>query len=260
MTDAPQSPAPAPQTPLGRFCWHEIMTRDPAVARDFYATVAGWGTSTWEDGDEPYEMWMNGERPLGGLLDLPAPDVPPCWLAYISVPDLDATLARAKSLGGSVMNVIAVDQVGRFAVLADPQGAVFAVLEPEGETPGHDDVPAIGDFSWNELATTDADAAWSFYSQVFGWQDAGGADMGEMGFYRSFSRGAHPIGGVCNAPEGMPAGWLYYIRVPDVAAAAEMVTAKGGRILNGPMEVPGGDIVAQCMDAQGIAFAVHSTP
>ncbi len=249
----------SPQTPLGRFCWHEIMTRDPDAARDFYRTVAGWGTSVWDGGDEPYQMWMNGERPLGGLLALPAPEVPPCWMAYISTPDRNATLARVRALGGSVMNEIEVPEVGRFAVIADPQGGVFAVLEPEGETPGHDEVPVVGDFSWNELATTDADAAWSFYSELFGWEEAGRMDMGEMGMYRSFGQGAHPIGGIFHAPEGMPAGWLHYIRVPDVAAALESVKALGGRILNGPMDVPGGDRVAQCMDAHGIAFALHAT-
>ncbi len=248
-----------PRIPLGRFCWHELMTSDRAAARDFYRSLAGWTMSTWEGGGEPYEMWVNGERPLGGLLDLPAPETPPCWLAYVSVPDLDDILERAKAWKGSILNVLAVPQVGRFAVLADPQGAVFAVIEPEGETPGHDDPPAVGDVSWNELATTDPEAAWSFYSDLFGWQDAGRMDMGELGEYLPFAAGAHPIGGICKAPAGMPAAWLYYIRVPDMDVALERIRAKGGQILNGPMEVPDGDMVAQCMDNRGIAFAVHAT-
>ena len=246
--------------PLGRFSWHELMTTDLDAARNFYSKIAGWGTSIWDGGDKPYEMWMNGEMPVGGLMELPSPDVPPCWLAYVSTPDLDGTLEKVRNLGGAVLGEMAVPEVGRFAVIADPQGGVIAVIEPEGVSPGHDGPAALGEFSWCELATTDMEAAWSFYSQVFGWQEAGRMDMGEMGFYQMFGRGAHPLGGIFNGPPEMPAvGWLLYMRVPDAHAAVETVTALGGRILNGPMEVPGGDLIAQCMDPQGVAFAVHST-
>lgn len=245
--------------PLGRFTWHELMTPDEDAARDFYPKITGWGTSVWEEGEEPYEMWMNGEVPVGGLMDLPAPDVPPCWLAYLSTPDLDATLDRVRSGGGTVLNQMAVPEVGRFAVLSDPQGGVVAVLEPAGETAGHDGVPELGEFSWHELSTSDADAAWAFYSEVFGWHETSRMDMGEMGFYQIFGRGAHPIGGIFNGPPGTPAGWLLYVRVPDVHAAAETVKAAGGQVMNGPMEVPSGDFVAHCMDPQGVAFALHAT-
>ena len=246
--------------PLGRFTWHEVMTTDPDAARDFYPRITGWGTSVWDDGGKPYEMWMNGEMPVGGLMDLPAPDVPPCWLAYLSTPDLDATLAKARDHGGAVLEEMAVPEVGRFAVLADPQGGVIAVMEPEGETAGHDGAPNIGEFSWHELATTDADAAWAFYSEVFGWEATSRTDMGEMGFYNMFGRGAQPLGGIFNGPPDMPAvGWLLYVRVPDVQAAVETVKASGGKILNGPMQVPAGDFIAHCMDPQGVAFAVHAT-
>lgn len=246
-------------TPLGRFAWHEVMTTDTDAARDFYPGIIGWGTSMWDGGDMPYEMWMNGEMPVGGLMDLPAPEVPPCWLVYVSTPDLDATLAKVRGHGGAVLNEMAVPEVGRFAVIADPQGGVIAVLEPEGETPGHDGDPNIGEFSWHELATTDADAAWAFYSEVFGWEETSRMDMGEMGFYQMFGRGARPLGGIFNGPPGMPAvGWLPYVMVPDVHAAAETVKASGGKILQGPMEVPAGDFIAHCMDPQGVAFAVHA--
>lgn len=247
-------------TPLGRFSWHELMTTNVGAARDFYTRITGWGTSMWDGGEKPYEMWMNGEMPVGGLMDLPSADVPPCWLAYISTPDRDETLRKVKELGGAVLGEMAVPQVGRFAVIADPQGGVIAVLEPEGETPGHDGRPELGRFSWHELATTDADAAWAFYAEVFGWEAAERMDMGDMGFYQTFGRGAHPLGGIFNGPPEMQAvGWLLYVRVEDVNAAVETVTAAGGRILNGPMEVPGGDMIAQCMDPQGVAFAVHAT-
>ena len=246
--------------PLGRFSWHEVMTTDTGAARDFYPKITGWGTSVWNGGGEPYEMWMNGEMPVGGLMHLPAPEVPPCWLVYLSTPDLDETLASVRDHGGAVLKEMAVPEVGRFAVVADPQGGVIAVIEPEGDAAGHDGAPNIGEFSWHELATTDADGAWAFYSAVFGWEETSRMDMGEMGFYRMFGRGAHPLGGIFNGPPDMPGvGWLPYVRVPDVQAAAEAVGAEGGKLLREPMEVPGGDLIAHCMDPQGVAFAVHST-
>lgn len=244
--------------PLGRFSWHEVMTTDTDAARSFYTQITGWGTSIWDGGDEPYEMWMNGEMPVAGLMGLPAPDVPPCWLAYLSTPDLDDTLAKVKSGGGSVLAEMQVPEVGRFAVITDPQGGAIAVIEPEGDAGGHDGQPALGEFSWRELSTTDADAAWAFYSDVFGWEATSRMDMGEAGFYQMFGLGTQPLGGIYNTPKGAPVGWLLYIRVPDAHAAADTVRELGGQVLNGPMEVPGGDFIAQCLDPQGVPFAVHS--
>jgi len=128
-------------------------------------------------------------------------------------------------------------------------------------TPGHDELAQLGEFSWRELATTDWEAAWAFYSELFGWQEADRMDMGEAGIYQMFHRGAQPLGGFYNRPPEMPvSAWLNYVRVPDAFAAAKKVTELGGTVLNGPMEVPGGGFIAQCLDPQGAAFAVHSEP
>ncbi len=248
------------ETPLGRFCWHELMTPEPKSAREFYGRVVGWTTSTWEGGEDPYEMWMNGETPVGGVMGLPSPDTPPCWLAYVSTPDLDATLATVRDAGGEVMVEMSVEEVGRFAVLGDPQGGVIAVLEPEGETPGHDGASLVGEFSWRDLPTTDMRAALAFYTNIFGWEKTEQMDMGDSGIYQMFGRAGRTLGGIFNGPEEMPAvGWLPYVRVQDAATAAATVEELGGRVLNGPMEVPGGgEHIAHCMDPHGIAFAVHS--
>ncbi len=252
-----------PDTPNGRFCWYELMTTDPEAAQAFYARVAGWTTCPWEDGETPYTMWMSGERPIGGVMTLPeeaaASGAPPCWLAYVSTPDADATTSKATSLGGKVLHSMDIPKVGRIAVLADPTGGVLSVLQPEEETPGHDAFAEVGEFSWHELATRDWKAAWAYYSDLFGWQEADQMDMGEMGVYQMFGRGAHPLGGMFNGPEERPVGWVFYVRVPDVNAAVETVKELGGQVMNGPMEVPGGDLVAQCMDPQGVVFALHST-
>jgi uncharacterized protein len=245
----------------GRFVWFDLSTPDPKGAQAFYTKVAGWGTQNWDQMD--YTMWTANGATIGGIMpsNPQSGGAPPHWLAHITVPDVDATVKQAESLGGRT-HVPATDipTVGRFAVLADPQGAVFAVFSPQGNAPGQDGEPAIGEFSWHELMTTDYAAAFTFYQALFGWDKQAEHDMGEIGVYLIFSRNGRELGGMFNRPPGMPAppNWLQYIRVESADAAAERVKANGGQILNGPMDVPGGDRIAQCMDPQGAAFAVHS--
>jgi hypothetical protein len=249
--------------PLGRFCWYELLTTDPAAAPGFYGPIAGWGTSQWEGGAMPYTMWSNGETTIGGIMALPeeaiAQGAPPNWLVHISTPNLSETVDQAQSLGATVLNRMAVPDVGEFAIIQDPQGAVFSAYQPSGDAPGTDDVPSVGEFSWHELMTSDWEGAWSFYSSLFGWEKTEAMDMGEMGTYQMYGRGAHPLGGMMNRPPDMPvSAWLFYVRVPDTFAAVEKVKELGGKVMNGPMEVPGGDMIAQCCDPQGAWFAVHS--
>ena len=251
--------------PLGRFCWYELLTTDPEGAAAFYGRITGWATEAWEGGDAPYEVWMKGEQGIGGLMALPGEvagaGVPPHWLPYLATPDAAATIAQAEELGASVLwGPQALPEVGTVAALRDPQGAVFCIHQPAGEIPGTDGPPGVGDISWHELPTTDGEAALAFYRTLFGWQEAEEMDMGEAGMYRMFHNGAHPLGGIYDKPPEIPMpAWILYIRVPDVDAAASTVEELGGRVLHGPMEVPGGDRIVQCSDPQGGVFALHST-
>ncbi len=148
---------------------------------------------------------------------------------------------------------------GRFVwhelMTTDPDGAVRFY-------PGGGDEAALGDFSWHELATADYRAAWEFYRTLFGWEYRELFDIGAGGVYWMFGRvGAGPtLGGMYNKPPETPAPphWLCYVRVPSADKAAAAVARLGGGVVNGPMEVPGGDRIAQCVDPQGAAFAVHS--
>lgn len=252
--------------PRGRFIWHELLTTDPEAAREFYVGLIGWGTTVWEGEKGPYPMFARGETPYAGIMQLPeeavAGGAPPHWLPYVAAPDVDATAARTVELGGKVMvGPMDVPTVGRFAVLGDPQGATFAVYRPENDDdPGHDGPPEPGEFSWHELATTDWQAAFDFYRELFGWQVAEDYDMGEIGTYRVYGRVPDlALGGMCNKPAGTPGppAWLCYVRVEDVQQAVEAVQAAGGQVIHGPMEVPGGDWIAHCLDPQGGFFAVH---
>jgi predicted enzyme related to lactoylglutathione lyase len=247
----------------GPFVWHELMVPDPSSAPSFYSPVTGWNTQKF-DGGMDYTMWVNDEAPVGGLMALPgelaAVGVPPHWLHYIGVNDVDATAAQAEGLGGHVnLPPTDIPDVGRFAVIADPQGAVFAIYKSavNDESPGK---PRFGEFSWHELGTTDRESAWGFYSQLFGWRETSTMDMGGGMLYQMFGVGGEdPIGGIYKITpdmEGMPPNWMGYVLVKNVDDAISAVKQGGGQVLNGPMDIPGGRI-AVFADPQGAAFAAH---
>lgn len=255
---------------MGRFVWYELLTTDPAGAQDFYPAVTGWVTQVWEGGQEdkpPYTMWTAGGAPMGGLWELPeeARDqgAPPHWMGYVGVDDVDVKVERARELGARVLaEAQDVPDVGRFAILMDPQGAPFAVYRPHPDSQQTEPVSPDGRVSWHELATTDHESAWSFYNDLFGWQRVDSHDMGDGWMYEIFGHEGDelPTGGMFTKNDDMPGppAWLYYVHVADLDGALEAVRQNGGQILNGPMEVPGGDRVAQCMDPQGAMFALHA--
>jgi predicted enzyme related to lactoylglutathione lyase len=247
----------------GRFVWHDLITTDTGAAVDFYTKVAGWGTEQWNGGGAPYTMWMSNGAPLGGVTSMSqsASGMPPHWISYVCVPDTDATATQASALGGKVLHPPTdIPMIGRYAVIADPQGAPIAIFTPQAQAPGHEGAPNKGEFSWHELMTTDYAGAFDFYSTLFGWEKSDAHDMGPMGIYQIYSRNGLQIGGMFNKPADMPMppNWMVYIMVDSADRAAERVTKYGGKVCNGPMEVPGGDRIAQCMDPQGGMFAVHS--
>ena len=248
----------------GRFSWHELLTTDPVAAQTFYKQVIGWTTTTYEGGTMDYTMWVAGDAPVGGVMTIPpeaaAMNTPPNWLAYVDVTDADATINKAVSLGASVLAPArTVDQVGRFALLADPQGAVFAVIANATPLPPERD-PAVLEFCWHELTTTDLPAAIKFYQTLFGWQQLDEFDMGDKGTYHIFGRDQFRYGGMMRKPEGYeaPPNWLHYIEVDSADAATERALAAGGKVMLGPMDVPSGARISIMTDPQGAAFAVHS--
>ncbi len=251
--------------PRGRFVWHELMATDPDAALGFYPKVVGWKVQTWEH-DPSYRLWMMAGTPMGGLMRLPDEarrmGAPPHWMPYVAVPDVDATVRQAQAMGARVYVPPRDVPPGRFATLADPQGAAFSVFKPAATEPLGSDEPSLGDFSWHELTAADWRTAWEFYQKLFGWEYAESFEMGPGNTYWMFKRagGSRTLGGMYDKTPEMPAPphWLCYVMVQSADRAAEAVTRSGGRIVNGPMEVPGGDRIAQCLDPQGAAFAVHA--
>jgi uncharacterized protein len=249
----------------GRFVWQELTTEDPATAVAFYAKVVGWHAHP--NASHPtYTEFGIGSSHHAGMMpltdDARAAGVRSNWLPYIGAADVDSTVATAERLGGKVVHAAQdLEHVGRFATLNDPQGGVFAVFKPSGTgMPAPTTVP-LGAFAWLELATSDYEAAFGFYSKLFGWQAMQRMDMGPQGVYLIFGADGVQRGGMYKMQQERSSRpyWLPYAEVANADAAAAAASAGGGRIIAGPMDVPGGGRMAQLLDPSGAMFAVHST-
>ena len=249
----------------GLFVWYELLTKEVQAAIAFYSDVAGWKTRPFAEGGD-YIMWVGSQGPLGGVMKLPDEvarmGVPPHWMAHVQVEDVDATAALTRKLGGKVYKEATdIPTVGRFAVIGDPQGAAIAIFKPDGAMTLHD-LSKEGELCWNELLTSDSAAAFRFHSELFGWKIIEEMDMGPMGTYRVFGAGEKRLGGMMTTPSGasMPPMWMFYTETGDLDAAMKRATKRGAKVMNGPMDVPGGGRIAQLMDPQGAAFALHQAP
>lgn len=250
--------------PQGRFVWHELMTTDTKAAKAFYGKVVGWGAQDMPTPGMTYTLLTAGQASVAGLMDIPENakkmNAPPSWTGYVGVEDVDGTVDRIKKLGGTVyVTPTDIPNIGRFAVVTDPQKAAFALFKQQSAPPQDQQAQpnAPGQVGWNELCADDWQKAFAFYSGLFGWKKGEAHDMGPMGTYQIFLAGDQPIGGMFNKPPMVPAPfWLYYVNVKSIDAATESVKGNGGQIINGPMEVPGGSWIVQCKDPQGAMFAL----
>ena len=250
--------------PVGSFVWYEYMAADAKAAADFYARVVGWSAKDAGMSGLPYTLFAVGSMAVGGLMALPEEarrmGARPGWLGYVGVPDVDAYAAKLVAAGGRVHRAAAdIPGVGRFAVVADPQGAGFVLFkggpEEDPRPPLADD--AVGNVGWRELRAVDIDRAFAFYSGLFGWRKTRAADMGPMGAYQVFETAGGQAGGMMAKTAETPAPfWLFYFNVEAIDAAAKRIVAAGGRLLAGPREVPGGGWVARGVDPQGAEFAL----
>ena len=244
----------------GRFIWYELLTPSVAGAKAFYSDVVGWSCNEAMPG---YTVVGPGAG-IGGIMETPAElkaqGVPPNWTGYVAVDDVDASAAQVTELGGTVMRTPQdIPGIGRFAIVADPTGAVIAIMTPaplEGPRP-QPPAGAAGTAGWHELYAGDLETAFAFYAELFGWKQDSDMDMGPMGAYRLFSNADGQVGGMMKKPAEVPApAWLYYFRTGDIEAAKARVTKAGGQVMSGPMEVPGGDWIIQAADPQGAMFAL----
>ncbi len=246
----------------GRFVWYELLTTDMPSAAAFYAEVVGWAVKDASSLELAYTLLTAGDAPVVGLMNLPEEGVrmgaTPRWLGYVAVDDMDARAAQIRRLGGAILVAPTDSNIGRISVVADPQGATFALvtgLTYGGSQPDGSDEP--GRVGWHELLAEDRSRIFPFYGELLGWQKASdGSDPASV--YELFSAGGQTIGGMLTKlPSVSHASWLYYFNVDDVGAAATRVNASGGRVLLGPIELLNGCWIVRCVDPQGALFALQ---
>ena len=249
--------------PVAPFVWYDVMTTDMDAATAFYKKVVGWDIKDSGMGGPLYSiLWKEGTM-VGGLMPIPddakAMGARPAWMGYIGVDDVDEMAKKVKNAGGSIYRPPSdIPDVGRFAVVADPHGAGFMLFKPNaGPAPTPIPLGTPGHIGWHELHAGNGDEAFNFYSGLFGWTKGDSMNMGAMGVYQMFKTGGEDVGGMMTKMPEMPMPtWLYYINVEKIDDAAERTKKAGGKIVNGPMEVPGGQWIVQCLDPQGAMFAM----
>jgi uncharacterized protein len=258
--------------PVGSFIWYELMTSDADAAAKFYGSVIGWSIGARADvspsGTDYRMIGRNDGGFEGGVLALTADMVShgarPTWLGYLYVGDVDASVRGIIADGGKLLMPAFDLPVGRIAMMADPMGSPFYVMKP---IPPADKPNARSDVfdpaakqrvNWNELASADLSRAKAFYAKHFGFEFKETMNMGAMGDYCFITHGGLPrIGAIMQAPKDAPFhAWLFYFGVNSIAAAKEAIEVSGGKILNGPHEVPGGQWIIIATDPQGAAFGV----
>jgi predicted enzyme related to lactoylglutathione lyase len=273
--DAPSSnpqhgEAATTANPAGSFIWYELMTPDPAGSKRFYdAVVAGWSIEAQPSGDMDYRMITRSDGGnSGGVLRLTeemlAQGARPCWLGYLGITDVDAAVAKIEEDGGrTLMPGHDIPGIGRIAMVADPDGAPFYLMTPTppvGRTDVASDVFSVDrpqHVRWNELQASDQDRSVAFYTRHFGWRQDGAMDMGDFGSYRFLYQGETMIGAIMpRMPQVPQAAWTFYIGVGDIDRAADAVRAGGGTILQGPIEIPGGEYSLTAVDPQGAVFGL----
>ncbi|MDF1502922.1 VOC family protein [Roseisolibacter sp. H3M3-2] len=262
MTTPSTSPAAssyAPPAASSRFVWHDLMTTDAPRATAFYTALFGWTTQVMPLGElGDYTMVAAGEEGVGGIVPLDAAHgAPSHWVSYLETGDVDATCARAGALGGrTLVPPTDIPNVGRFAVVEDPAGAIWSPyrgLEPSPDAPA---VAPAGTAAWHELLTTDPEAMAAFYGDLAGWTHE--TMPMPTGPYWLFRRGGAFAGGMMRRPDGDPSRphWLVYFAVAGADAAAARIAELGGTIVVPPTDIEDWGRMAVAVDPTGGMFGV----
>lgn len=233
--------------------WVDLGAPDTAKAAEFYRSLFGW---TAEIDPRPeaggYGMFTLKGKNVAGLGPQQNPGMPPFWSVYVTVDDVDATLAKAASVGGTaVAGPMDVFDAGRMAVVQDAVGSFISMWQPNQHI-GAQLVNEPGTFAWNELATTDLATARTFYTSVFGWGIEQNASTDTSAIFTvdgTMTCGAHLAG------DGDFPAWSVWFAVDDCDVSAARVRELGGSVLLEPndMDFGRGAVVA---DPFGAAFGI----
>lgn len=234
--------------------WVELATSDVAAAKTFYGGLLGWDFDERPAGEgTTYVICQKQGKSVAGMMQAQG-DMPPAWLSYVTVSDVDGTSAQVEGAGGQVLQQpFDVLDKGRMSVIMDPDGAVLGLWQAKQQH-GAELVNEHGTLTWNELITPDVDRAAAFYGEVLGWKAELFEDMGYTVFSNSAGR---QIAGAMKSPaEGMPTYWGIYFAVDDCDAAVAAATLAGATVLMPPTDMEGVGRPAALQDPQGVAFSV----
>ncbi len=247
----------------GSFCWAELGTSDGPAAKSFYGTLFGWVPQDMPAAEGMvYTILQLDGKDVAALYQLdPNQGTPPHWLLYVSVEKVEDAAEKAKSLGAAIVaGPMDVMDVGRLAVIRDPQGATLALWEAKSHI-GARIGGVNGTMRWPELATTDAAKAREFYSGLFGW----GTKIGQAGppgqeiEYTEWQQEGRSFGGLL--PMGAewgptPPHWMPYFMVADCAATTDQAKGLGGHVMVPPTPIPNVGVFAVLRDPQGAVFSL----
>ena len=244
-----------PAWTYGMFVWRELSTTDVDGALRFYGELAGWKPKKVAMPNGAYYLLFKGEQQVGGLMALEqGVDMPPYWMSYVSVPDVDAAIASARRLGGEVVwGPLDVEAIGRMATVVDPRGGAFSLMK----TTGGDQpfaVPGPGEFCWEQLNSPDVDNAKAFYGQVVGWK-AMAFPGGQLETFGVGSKPNEQAATLLPVAAGQP-GWMTFIVVDELAAACQRTLRLGGQVLSEQTLVPGIGAYSVIRDPQGAALGL----
>ncbi len=243
----------------------ELVTPDLAAAKQFYAGLFGWTFRDIKAGEREYAEAMLDGRPVAGLVqkNVAANEHrQPAWLSFFAVADVDAAEKVAMQNGAKVLfEPHSIPDRGREAVLADPQGAVFAVLASSSGDPP-DVLAAPGEWIWTSLITTDPDTDAAFYQKLFGY-DVFELPASEGAQHLLLASVNYARASVNTLPANRPNAhphWLNFVRVEDTVKITAKVVALGGRVLVEPRIDRQGGKVAVVADPSGAPFGLLEWP
>ena len=248
-TSGPAPGANPGATISGKFVWHDLTTDDPAACKKFYTALFGW-----EYADTTVLIHVPNPTGVG--------KTPPHWLSYMSVADVDASVAKAKSDGAGVLaGPVDLGSRGRAAVLRDPQGAPFGLVRLSAGDPIDPATPVQGTFFWNEYLTHDLDATLAFYDGLVPFDST--VTKGDEGASYALLKHGAAKAGVFRLPDSkrdVPPNWLPYVLVAEPAGLAARVPGLGGRVLVEPNPGLRKGSVAVVADPTGAVVALQKYP
>jgi predicted enzyme related to lactoylglutathione lyase len=262
-TVSPFKGAELSATPLlGKFVWRDLVTENPDAVKPFYAALFGWQFEEGRALGAPYTLIKSGGQYIAGIskTQRPRPDQPVSqWLSFMSVADVDRAVEKTRAAGGSVVaGPLDLPNIGRGAVVLDPDGAPLGLLRSHIGDPADSAAPALNRFLWTEHLSRDPQASADFYASLVGFEvrkiDFGGRP------YWVLVQGRERAALLRNPIAVDRPIWLAYVRVEDPAASAARAAQLGGRVLLAPRADLRNGTLALIADPTGAVLALQKWP